>query len=154
MDAFEIAPKLKTLDISGMHAEAYIPFPADNLVLFSDGRPLPYHDTVPQCLDIIASAPNLFDLSYHHYSSLIPLSSGPYHPQIVHQSLQRLSTSLGALIDSLVVPGLNWMTLASVESNRIIMCPRDALSHLYSLVVRSHCSLTILIFIDAIMDET
>ncbi len=134
MDAFEIAPKLKTLDISGMDAEAHIPFPADNLVLFSDGRPLPDHDTVPQCLDIIASAPNLFDLSYHHYSSLIPLSSGPCHPQIVHQSLQRLSTSLGALIDSLVVPGLNWMTLV--------------------LVVRSHCSLTILIFIDAIMDET
>ncbi|PBK84984.1 hypothetical protein ARMGADRAFT_1087890 [Armillaria gallica] len=33
------------------------------------------------------------------------------------------------------------------------MCPRDALSHLYGLVVRSHCSLTILTFIDAIMDE-
>ncbi|PBK84985.1 hypothetical protein ARMGADRAFT_1169757 [Armillaria gallica] len=106
MDAFEIAPKLKTLDLSGMQAEAYIPFPADNLVLFSDGRPLPDHDTVPQCLDIIASAPNIFDFSYHHYSSLVPLSPGPYHPPIVHQSLQRLSTSLGGLIDSLVVPGL------------------------------------------------
>ncbi len=153
MDMFKIAPKLKTLDLSGMHTEAYIPFPADNLVLFSDCRPLPDREMVPQCLDINPSAPNLFYFSYHHYSSLVPLSSGPYHPPIVHQSLRRLSTSLGAFIDSLVVPGLTWMTSGSVESNRIIMCPRDTLSHLYILVIRSHCSLTILTFIDAIMDE-
>ncbi|PBK59695.1 hypothetical protein ARMSODRAFT_982887 [Armillaria solidipes] len=153
VDAFEIAPKLKTLDLTGMHADAYIPFPADNLVLLSDGRPLPDHDMIRKYLDIIASAPNLFEFSYHHFSSAVPESPGPYHPQIVHQSLQRLSTSLGALIDSLVVPSLTWMTLTSVESYRVIMCPRDALSHLYSLVVRSHCSLTTLTFIDAILDE-
>ncbi|PBK61540.1 hypothetical protein ARMSODRAFT_662757 [Armillaria solidipes] len=152
IDAFEIAPKLKTLDLTGMHAEARIPFPAENLVLFSDARRLPDHDTVPKYLDIIASAPNLLDFSYHHHS-VVPQSPGPYHPQIVHQSLQMLSASLGALLCSLVVPALTQMTLASVKSEEDLMvCPRDALFHLHDLVARSHCSLTTLTFIDATMD--
>ncbi len=106
IDAFEIAPKLKTLDLTGMHAEAHIPFPAENLVLLSDARRLPEHDTVPKYLDIITSAPNLLEFSYHHHS-VIPQSPGPYHPQIVHKSLQTLSASLGALLCSLVVTSLN-----------------------------------------------
>ncbi|SJL16965.1 uncharacterized protein ARMOST_20502 [Armillaria ostoyae] len=154
MNAFEIAPKLQTFELIGMHAEADIPFPEENLLFFSDARPLPDHDTVPKYLDIIASAPDLFDFSYHHYSSTIPELPGLYHPQIVHQSLQTLSTSLGPLIDSLVVPGLLEMTSAShPRVGMPIMCPRDTLSHIYSLVVRSHCSLTILTFVDTIMDD-
>ncbi|PBK59089.1 hypothetical protein ARMSODRAFT_1027713 [Armillaria solidipes] len=153
IDAFEIAPKLKTLDLTGMHAEAHIPFPAENLVLFSDARRLPEHDTVPKYLDIIASAPSLLEFSYHHHS-IVPQSPGPYHPQIVHKSLQTLSASLGALLCSLVVPTLTQMTLASVKSEEDLMvCPRDALFHLHGLVARSHCSLTTLTFIDATMDE-
>ncbi|KAK0438480.1 hypothetical protein EV421DRAFT_1738530 [Armillaria borealis] len=153
IDAFEIAPKLKTLDLTGMHAEAHIPFPAENLVLFSDARRLPDHDTVPKYLDIIASAPNLLEFSYHHHS-VVPQSPGPYHPEIVHKSLQTLSASLGSLFCSLMVPSLTQMTLASVKSEEDLMvCPRDALFHLHDLVARSHCSLTTLTFIDATMDE-
>ncbi|PBK96271.1 hypothetical protein ARMGADRAFT_1077763 [Armillaria gallica] len=153
MHTFEIAPKLKTLDLTGMHAEAHIPFPAENLVIFSDARRLPEHDTVPKYLDIIASAPNLLEFMYHHHS-VVPQSPGPYHPQIVHQSLQTLSASLGGLLCSLVLPALTQMTLASIKAEEDVMvCPVDALFHLYDLVVRSHCSLTTLTFIDAIMDE-
>ncbi|PBK59634.1 hypothetical protein ARMSODRAFT_1090706 [Armillaria solidipes] len=153
IDAFEIAPKLKSLDLTGMHAEAHILFPAENLVLFSDVRRLPDHDTVPRYLDIIASAPNLSDFSYHHHS-VVPQSPGPYHPQIVHQSLQTLSASLGALLCSLVVPALTQMTLASIKSEHdVTVYPRDAFFHLHNLIVRSQCSLTTLTFIDATMDE-
>ncbi|SJL13357.1 uncharacterized protein ARMOST_16799 [Armillaria ostoyae] len=153
IDAFEIAPKLKTLDLTGMHAEAHIPFPAENLVLFSDARRLLDHDTVPRYLDIIASAPNLSDFSYHHHS-VVPQSPGPYHPQIVHQSLQTLSASLGALLCSLVVSASTQMTLASIKSEPdVTVCPRDALFHIHNLVVRSDCSLATLAFVDATMDE-
>ncbi|SJL13360.1 uncharacterized protein ARMOST_16802 [Armillaria ostoyae] len=136
-----------------MHTEAHIPFPAENLVLFSDARRLPDHDTVPRYLDIIASAPNLSDFSYHHYS-VVPQPPGPYHPQIVHQSLQKLSASLEALLCSLVVPALTQMILASIKSEQdVTVCTRDALFHLHNLVVRSNCSLTTLTFIGATLDE-
>ncbi|KAK0221293.1 hypothetical protein IW262DRAFT_890077 [Armillaria fumosa] len=154
IDAFEIAPKLKTLDLLGVHDIADISFPGENLIVFSHGTPLPVHDTVPKYLEIISSVPNLLEFSHYHYSSAVPESPSVSHPQIVHQSLQTLSTSLGALIDSLVLPGLTRMTLASVKScDNGIMCPRDALSHLHNLIVRSQCSLTTLILVDAIMDE-
>ncbi|KAK0197712.1 hypothetical protein F5146DRAFT_995344 [Armillaria mellea] len=153
IDVFEFPPKLKTLDLTGMHAEAYILFPAENLVAFSDTRPLPEHDTVPKYLDIIASAPNLLEFTCHHYS-VVPDSPGPYHPQIVHQSLRTLSASLGALFCSLVLPALTYMTLAPVKAEEeVVACPTDALFHLYDLSYRSQCSLTTLTFIDAIMDE-
>ncbi|PBK84909.1 hypothetical protein ARMGADRAFT_1067202 [Armillaria gallica] len=118
MDTFAIAPKLKTLDLTGMHAEAHIPFPAENLVKFSDARRLPEHDTVPKYLDTIASAP--MEFTYHHHS-VVPQSPGPYHPQIVHQSLQTLSASLGGLLCSLVLPALTQMTLASVKAEEDVM---------------------------------
>ncbi len=158
MDAFEIAPKLKCLELTNMHAEANTPYPAENLVLFSDARRLPDHDTAPKYLDIIASAPNLLDFLYHHHS-IIPKSPGPYFPQVVHQSFRTLSASLGTLLHSLVVPDLTEMTLESGCNNdgdvhlQPIMCPRDARSQLHGLVVRSHCSLTTLNLVNATMDD-
>ncbi|KAK0485543.1 hypothetical protein EDD18DRAFT_1428098 [Armillaria luteobubalina] len=64
IDAFEIAPNLKTLDLTGMNAHACIPFPTENLISFSDTALLADQATVPKYLEIIASAPNLSDFSY------------------------------------------------------------------------------------------
>ncbi|KAK0221305.1 hypothetical protein IW262DRAFT_1459474 [Armillaria fumosa] len=79
MDAFKLAPKLEVMDLAGMHAEANILFPKENLSFFSDARPISGHNAVQRT---------------------IPESPSEYHPQIVHQSLQTLSTPLGPLIDS------------------------------------------------------
>ncbi len=89
INVFEISPKLKTLHLTAMHAETYILFPVDNLVLSSDPRHLPDHDTVQNYLNIIASSPNLSDFSYHHHS-VVPQSPGPYHPQIHNFSCKRI----------------------------------------------------------------
>ncbi|KAK0471870.1 hypothetical protein IW261DRAFT_1571543 [Armillaria novae-zelandiae] len=154
MDAFKIARKLKVLSLVGMHAEADIPFPKANLSYFSDARPLPGHNTVGDCRNIIASAPDLESFSYHHYNSTIMESPGANHPQIVHQSLRVLSTSLGPLIDSLTVPGLLRVTASSRTIwSALFDCPRDTLSRIYNLVLRSECSLTVLNFDGAVMDD-
>ncbi|KAK0472355.1 hypothetical protein IW261DRAFT_1665516 [Armillaria novae-zelandiae] len=93
------------------------------------------------------------NFSYRQYS-VIPQSTGPHHPQIVHQLLWTLSTSLGGLLRSVVLPALTQITLASVKSNEnFIACPRDALFHLHYLVIRYQFSPIILSFIDATIDE-
>ncbi|KAK0482855.1 hypothetical protein EDD18DRAFT_1200846 [Armillaria luteobubalina] len=154
MDAFEIAPKLRTLEFGGMHAEADTPFPKENLSFFSDARPVLGHHTVRKYLDIIASAPRLTTFFYFHYDSTIPESPSEHHPQIVHQSLRTLSTALGPLIDSLTLPGLLWLTAQSrMRFGGAFDCPEDTVSRIYHLVVRSECSLTSLSFVGEIMDE-
>ncbi|KAK0184426.1 hypothetical protein F5146DRAFT_1006432 [Armillaria mellea] len=130
VDAFAIAPKLKTFDLIGMNANVHIPFPVENLVSFADARPLPEDDTVPEYLAVIALAPNLSDFSYRHYS-------------VVPESPWSISSSDRTPITS--------NTLSSDED--AIACPRDALFHLHNLVLRSQCSLTTLSFIDATMDD-
>ncbi|KAK0501999.1 hypothetical protein EDD18DRAFT_1346559 [Armillaria luteobubalina] len=153
LDTFEIAPKLKTLELTGMHPRSYIPFPTENLVVFSDTRRLPEHDIVPKYLDIIDSVPKLLKFTCHHHS-VVPLSPGPYHLEVVHQSLRTLSASLGGLICSLKLPALTEVTLASARAGEdVVACPIDALFHLRGLVERSRCSLTTLSFIDAVTDE-
>ncbi|KAK0477506.1 hypothetical protein EDD18DRAFT_1210776 [Armillaria luteobubalina] len=154
LDAFKIAPKLRTLEFGGMHAEADTPFPKENLSFFSDARPVLGHHTVRKYLDIIASAPRLTMFFYFHYDSTIPESPSEHHPQIVHQSLRTLSTALGPLIDSLTLPGLLWLTAQSrMRFGGAFDCPEDTVSRIYHLVVRSECSLTSLSFVGAIMDE-
>ncbi|KAK0214427.1 hypothetical protein IW262DRAFT_271713 [Armillaria fumosa] len=153
MDTFEIPPKLKTLDVTGMHARSYISFPTENLVVFSDTRRLLEHDVVPRYLDIIDSAPELLEFTCHHHS-VVPHSPRPCHPRVLHQSLRALSASLGGLICSLELPALTEVTLASVRAGEdAVACPIDTLFHLRGLLERSHCSLTTLSFIDAVMDE-
>ncbi|KAK0429548.1 hypothetical protein EV421DRAFT_1745394 [Armillaria borealis] len=160
IDAFEIAPNLQYFHLEDMHPEVNVLFPTDNLVSFVDGRRLPDHDTAPRYLDIIASAHNLLDFSYHHHS-LIPESPGPYSAPVPNASLRVLSASLGTFLSGLVIPNLTNMTLTSGcddDGNQSwpqtpIYCPRDSLSHLHSLLVVSQCSLTELCFVDATMDD-
>ncbi|PBK79608.1 hypothetical protein ARMGADRAFT_1040667 [Armillaria gallica] len=160
IDAFEIAPKLQNFFLEDMHPDVDVLFPTDNLVSFVDGRRLPDHDTAPKYVDIIASAHNLLEFSYHHYS-LIPESPGPYSPPIPNASLQVLSASLGTFLSSLVLPNLTDLTLTSgckddgtqSRPQAPIYCPRDSLSHLHSLITVSQCSLTELRFVDATMDD-
>ncbi|KAG7441779.1 uncharacterized protein BT62DRAFT_1011074 [Guyanagaster necrorhizus] len=158
IDAFEFAPKLKTLHLTNMHAGAEVSFPAHNLVSFLDGRKLPDNVTTINYLDIVASAPNILYFSYHHHSP-IPESSGPYSRHIINSSLRTLSASLGSFLSSIVLPALKEMTLTSgcpnyhTVSSEPIICPEDALSHLHALIIRSQCSLTVLRFVDATMDD-
>ncbi|PBK72008.1 hypothetical protein ARMSODRAFT_797593 [Armillaria solidipes] len=54
--ALEIAPKLEKLYIRGMHPEATISFPVDNLVFFSDERPFAGDRRTPEYLDLVKFA--------------------------------------------------------------------------------------------------
>ncbi|KAK0433206.1 hypothetical protein EV421DRAFT_1446053 [Armillaria borealis] len=65
--AFEIAPKLENLHLKGMHREANIPFPASNLVSFSDTRPFAGDQLTLTYLDVVKSAPKLLSFSYNDY---------------------------------------------------------------------------------------
>lgn len=158
IDAFEIAPKLKTLHLTGMHPEAIIPFPRANLVSFLDARPLSRSQGTPEYLDIIASAPNILLFSYHHHT-VIPQSAGLQFPIVRNVSLRTLSASLGGFLSSLDLPGLTSVTLTSgckmtkVVHADAIVCPADALTGLQVLILRSRCSLTTLHLVDVTMDD-
>ncbi|KAK0468758.1 hypothetical protein IW261DRAFT_1016755 [Armillaria novae-zelandiae] len=153
IDAFEIAPKLKTLHLTDMHPEAIIMFPQRNLITFLDARPLSDTDRTPEQLDLIASCSNLLSFSYHHHSE-IPKSFGAQFPITRNTSIRSLSASLAKFISSLDLPALNRMTVRSgldITGNpdfAEIACPEDALSGLHVLITRSGCSLTVLHLID------
>ncbi len=68
INAFEIAPELKTLHLMDMHPEAVIMFPCGNLVAFLDARPLSSMERTHEYLYIIASCSSLLSFSYHHHS--------------------------------------------------------------------------------------
>ncbi|KAK0496640.1 hypothetical protein EDD18DRAFT_1163181 [Armillaria luteobubalina] len=153
INAFEIAPKLKTLHLTDIHPEALVTFPRENLITFLDARPLSDTDRTPEHLDLIASCSNLLSFSYHHHSK-IPESFGLQFPITRNTSVQSLSASLGKFISSLDLPALKQMTVTpghDVSENTDftdIACPKDALSGLHGLISRSRCSLTILRLID------
>ncbi|KAK0227272.1 hypothetical protein EDD85DRAFT_853257 [Armillaria nabsnona] len=159
INAFEIAPELKTLHLTDMHPEVVIMFPRGNLIAFLDARPLSSVERTPEYLDIIASCPNLLSFSYHHHS-MIPESVGSKFPITRHTSLQSLSASLGKFLSSLDLPALKRMTVTSgcdIADNPAyddISCPEDALLGLHALIIRSSCSLTALHLIDVpVMDD-
>ncbi|PBK94154.1 hypothetical protein ARMGADRAFT_1079634 [Armillaria gallica] len=134
INAFEIAPKLKTLHLIDMHPEAIVLFPLDTVVTFLDTRALSNTDSPDTYLDIIASGSNLRSFSYHH--SPIPENVA----------------SLGNFLSSLDLPVLTSMTVTPgcdiAEYYDVIPCPNDALLGLHAFINHSGCSLTVLHLID------
>ncbi|PBK84581.1 hypothetical protein ARMGADRAFT_1170003 [Armillaria gallica] len=155
IDAFAVAPNLKSLHLENMHRSAEVHFPTANLVSFFDGRPFSGDRVTQRYLHYITSSPNLVSFSWHHHSD-IPISSLPYYPLITHPTLRELSACSGKLLHSLISPSLTKMALGSGHEDLInipVKCPPDALSELHDLLVRSQCSLTVLSLVDAGANE-
>ncbi len=155
--AFEIAPKLEKLHMEGMHPDAAIPFPVDNLVSFSDQRPFAGDRWTSKYLDIIKSAPKLRSFSYNDYGvSLIPTPVSA--PDVTSRSVEKLSASSPSFMRSLVLPSLKSVTLTTaddiLEMDEVIKCPVGALSALREMLVQSQCSLTRLHLIDAVLNDS
>ncbi|KAK0237051.1 hypothetical protein EDD85DRAFT_835925 [Armillaria nabsnona] len=155
--AFEIAPKLETLYIRGMHPEATISFPVDNLVSFSDERRFAGDRRTPEYLDLLKLAPKIRSFSYNDYGvSLIltPFSA----PSVMSGSVEELSASSPSFMRSLVLPSLKDVTLTTAydifeTGNEVIRCPVGALSALHEMLVQSQCFLTRLHLIDAVLND-
>ncbi|KAK0447553.1 hypothetical protein EV421DRAFT_147831 [Armillaria borealis] len=151
INAFEFAPKLKTLHLIDLHPEAIVLFPLGTIATFLDKRALSSTDRADTYLDIIVSGSNLCSFSYHHHSP-IPESVGSQLPIVRNTSIQSLSASLGNFLSSLDLPALTSMTVTSgcdiPEYYDVIPCPDDALLGLHALISHSSCSLTVLHLVD------
>ncbi|KAK0189545.1 hypothetical protein F5146DRAFT_629888 [Armillaria mellea] len=157
--AFEIAPKLEILHLKGMHNEADIPFPASNLVSFSDARLFAGDRLTPTYLAVMKSAPKLLSFSYNGYG----IQSLHNHPvpdppsPVIASSVEKLSASSPSFLRSLVLPSLKEVTLTTMYENdmeeRVITCPVGALGALHQMLLQSQCSLTRLCLVDADLND-
>ncbi|PBK85643.1 hypothetical protein ARMGADRAFT_1169400 [Armillaria gallica] len=158
--AFEIAPKLENLHLKGMHREASIPFPASNLVSFSDARPFAGDQLTLTYLDVVKSAPKLLSFSYndHGVQSLLNIHPVPDPPSpVMASSVEVLSASSPSFLRSLVLPSLKKVTLKTMYDldmeEPVIKCPAGALGALHQMLLQSQCSLTRLCLVDADLDD-
>ncbi|KAK0189561.1 hypothetical protein F5146DRAFT_1224649 [Armillaria mellea] len=158
--AFEIAPKLEILHLKGMHNEADIPFPASNLVSFSDARSFARDRLTPTYLTVVKSAPKLRSFSYNGYGmpspNIHPVSLDPSSP-VMASSVEKLSASSSSFLRSLVLPSLKEVTLTTMydaeKEEQVITCPVGALGALHQMLLQSQCSLTRLSLVDADLDD-
>ncbi|PBK80633.1 hypothetical protein ARMGADRAFT_1020779 [Armillaria gallica] len=157
--AFEIAPKLENLHLKGMHREANIPFPASNLVSFSDVRPFAGDQLTLTYLDVVKSAPKLRSFSYNDYGvpspDIYPVSHRP--GPVMASSVEELSASSPSFLRSLVLPSLKEVTLTTMYEfcmeEQVIECPVGTLGALHQMLLQSQCSLTRLRLVDADLDD-
>ncbi|KAK0237269.1 hypothetical protein EDD85DRAFT_605236 [Armillaria nabsnona] len=157
---FEIAPKLENLHLKGMHREANIPFPASNLVSFSDARPFAGDQLTLRYLDVVKSAPKLVSFSYNDHgvqsSNIHPVPGDPPSP-VMTSSVEVLSASSPSFLRSLVLPSLKQVTLTTMYDlameEPIIKCPVGALGALHQMLLQSQCSLTRLCLVDADLND-
>ncbi|SJL10885.1 uncharacterized protein ARMOST_14280 [Armillaria ostoyae] len=158
--AFEIAPKLENLHLKGMHREASIPFPASNLVSFSDTRPFAGDQLTLTYLDVVKSAPELLSFSYNDHGvqglNIHPVPDPPPSP-VMASSVEELSASSPIFLRSLVLPSLKKVTLTTIYDldmeEPVIKCPAGALGALHQMLLQSQCSLTRLCLVDADLDD-
>ncbi len=159
--AFEIAPKLENLHLKGMHREANIPFPASNLVSFSDVRPFAGDQLTPTYLDVVNSAPKLLSFSYNDYGvqslNIHPVPDPP--SAVIASSVEEISASSPSFMRSLVAPSLKKVTLTTMYDfendmeEQVIKCPAGALGALHQMLLQSQCSLSSLRLVDAVLDD-
>ncbi len=159
--AFEIAPKLENLHLKGMHREANIPFPASNLVSFSDVRPFAGDQLTPTYLDVVKSAPKLLSFSYNDYGvqslNIHPVPDPP--SAVIASSVEEISVSSPSFMRSLVAPSLKKVTLTIMYDfendmeEQVIKCPAGALGALHQMLLQSQCSLSSLRLVDAVLDD-
>ncbi|PBK71991.1 hypothetical protein ARMSODRAFT_1083311 [Armillaria solidipes] len=157
--AFEIAPKLENLHLKGMHGEANIPFPASNLVSFSDARPFAGDRLTLRYLDVVKSAPKLLSFSYNDCGvqslNIHPVPDPP--SPVMASSVEELSASSPSFLRSLVLPSLKEVTLTTMYEfdmeEQVIKCPVGALGALHQMLLQSQCSLTRLCLVDADLDD-
>ncbi|KAK0447816.1 uncharacterized protein EV420DRAFT_1712690 [Desarmillaria tabescens] len=136
--AFEIAPKLETLYMYGIHPDVSIRFPVINLVSFSDARPFGGDRLTPKYVDIVKAAPRLYSFSYNDYGANL-MSTSLSFPCVMSPSIEELSVSSPSY-------GLPF-------GEELIKCPVDALGALHQMLLQSQCSLSRLHLIDAILDD-
>ncbi|KAK0227315.1 hypothetical protein EDD85DRAFT_940190 [Armillaria nabsnona] len=152
--AFEIAPRLKNLELKGFHPEIQIQFPTASLVSFCDGRWLAGDQFNRVYTRIVKSSPKLLSLSYHDHAN-VPrrITLAPSHPRVTSQSIQTLSVSSANFLGTINVPALREVVLIAAYEGYCVAClPSDIITALSELIHHSRCSLTRLSVVNVTID--
>ncbi|SJL16515.1 uncharacterized protein ARMOST_20041 [Armillaria ostoyae] len=136
ISAFEVAPQLKSVSISGF-LTAMVSLPP-SLLEFRDDRPYGGDILNAYFLDIIRNAPDLHTFSVGH-QDLVGDGVLGMVPRILHPNIHVLRACDGSFLRSLTLPQLEHMCLAA--SGVDYGCPQESLPGLYDLLQHSHCSL-------------
>ncbi|PBK94353.1 hypothetical protein ARMGADRAFT_1062575 [Armillaria gallica] len=145
ISAFEVAPQLKSVSISGLQG-TMVSLPSSRLLEFRDDRPYGGDTLNAYFLDIIRNAPDLHTFSVGHQNLAADGVLGVV-PRILHPNIHVLHACEGSFLRSLTLPQLEHVYLA-VGLSANLPCPEESLPSLYDLLQHSHCSLRSLRIMD------
>ncbi|KAK0476341.1 hypothetical protein IW261DRAFT_1567025 [Armillaria novae-zelandiae] len=135
--AFEVAPRLKSVSMSGLK-DTIVSLPPYRLLEFHDDRPLGGNTLNAYFLDIIRNAPDLHKFSVGHQNLGVNGVLGVV-PRILHPNIHVLCACEDSFLRSLTLPQLEHASLAVGNTN--YPCPEGSLTGLYDLLQNSYCSL-------------
>ncbi|KAK0186901.1 hypothetical protein F5146DRAFT_1162700 [Armillaria mellea] len=147
---FEIAPRLKSLHLTGIADRVRFSFPTTNLISFHDERAFDKADRYAEYIRIVRSSPNLISLSVHDRRLHLTITPHPSDSRITSESIQALSVSSATFMGMLDVPSLHEVVLKPTYG--LPNLDKVSIKSLSELIQHSRCSLTRLSVINLVSD--